>query len=984
MTKLITITLRWMRRDKKRTLLSFFSIVMAMYMMTFLGLYFSSFVSILRSQEGYGSGTYHVQINGYGLETAVKLSRNTAVSEWGYVSDFPQEMFYDSFLEKYRDSSKGGSDCYFPRVMINGRDIAEKNDEPYTGSISDGDIRRLSGMAETNDLRGRMPERDGEVTIDPAVADLYNIGIGGKLTLRYEVDKCSLEYTCQRIPRTLYVKDADGSSHREFNYEQAEWENADEYGEPVFAEDKDGKVINRLYGYLQELPGELPAALHDMLYSEYPFSFEEHSDPDNEYSEVKAQLDYVMKLKPAGETVEYTEKTFTVVGIMRSSRQFGTFNFHAGDEWAVKNIPEGVINFFGRIKEGLDIDTEGRQMCESVGLIADGLNEAGLPEKHLNTNDDLIFYEGRGFEKATNVLVMFLAFILITAVFVLFARLIVNNAFELSSAYRAEQYGALKTVSASNRQIFAMVMTECLLYVAAALPLAVGLAIVTGKMIMSKIMDIRIFDLKYGEGVTEQFFSLEIIPAILIAVVGVAVFSVIMSGYACAIRIRKLSPIQAASGKKNAGKPLRRSWFSRRHFGFAAGYAARSAARGRMHGTITLLAAVISGTLVVAITSMIYGIEKNMTFTKELNLYDYEISYMPYDVEGELSVTEQYRKLTECGLFTIVEPLDAGCNQAFFSQNGEMSEAFLSQFTDEYKAFSRDNTGYLENLFVYVEPLTRNSFENLECGLSYDELVKSKGIIVCNSLISGDGEIMDIKAFKDGLTGIVLPDRETGKDITVPLTAYCTASDSTYASTYMELRTFVPVERWDDFQRAVYGGRAAGQPVSFLVKFAEGRDDEAMKYIAETSSGGTSYVAENRTGQRIAEALKLAGLSLSAVIFAVALINILSTSGAKIVNRRRELSMLRTCGMSLRQVIASLVIEAAVCGVVTAGLSAVLGQLMGGFFFGLIDAEVMPSLPWFSVLAVGGSVFLLMLAACLPTLMKLRRSAIAAEIRSKE
>ena len=108
MTKLITITLRWMRRDKKRTLLSFFSIVMAMYMMTFLGLYFSSFVSILRSQEGYENGTYHVQINGYGLETAVKLSRNTAVSEWGYVSDFPQEMFYDSFLEKYRDSSKGG------------------------------------------------------------------------------------------------------------------------------------------------------------------------------------------------------------------------------------------------------------------------------------------------------------------------------------------------------------------------------------------------------------------------------------------------------------------------------------------------------------------------------------------------------------------------------------------------------------------------------------------------------------------------------------------------------------------------------------------------------------------------------------------------------------------------------------------------------------------------------------------------------------
>ena len=90
------------------------------------------------------------------------------------------------------------------------------------------------------------------------------------------------------------------------------------------------------------------------------------------------------------------------------------------------------------------------------------------------------------------------------------------------------------------------------------------------------------------------------------------------------------------------------------------------------------------------------------------------------------------------------------------------------------------------------------------------------------------------------------------------------------------------------------------------------------------------------------------------------------------------------CGMSLRQINASLVIETGAYSILTAGLSAVFGRLLAGYLFKLIDPELMPALSWYSVAAIGGLVFALMFAAYIPTLLKLRRSSIAEDIRSKE
>lgn len=74
----------------------------------------------------------------------------------------------------------------------------------------------------------------------------------------------------------------------------------------------------------------------------------------------------------------------------------------------------------------------------------------------------------------------------------------------------------------------------CLLYLISALPIALMLAFATGRLIISKITDLKIFDALYESEVSERFFRLEISAPIMILIITITVFSVLLSAYAAA------------------------------------------------------------------------------------------------------------------------------------------------------------------------------------------------------------------------------------------------------------------------------------------------------------------------------------------------------------------------------------------------------------------------------------------------------------------
>ncbi|MGC4015823.1 MAG: FtsX-like permease family protein [Luteolibacter sp.] len=162
---------------------------------------------------------------------------------------------------------------------------------------------------------------------------------------------------------------------------------------------------------------------------------------------------------------------------------------------------------------------------------------------------------------------------------------------------------------------------------------------------------------------------------------------------------------------------------------------------------------------------------------------------------------------------------------------------------------------------------------------------------------------------------------------------------------------------------------------------------ESMRKVLTETFGGT-MPAEADTALTTVATVMSALVAVSAVIAAVGLVNLLTLG---VVQRRRELGLLRTLGLSTRQVRAMVLLEAAHVTV-----TAVLIGLVLGIFYGWAGAQatfgsahepgarslghlVTPAIPWWPVAVIAGATAVLTLvAAVTPTRLATRVTPVAA------
>ncbi len=981
MTRLFLITVRWMKKDRKRTLMSFLSILLAVYMMSMLGIYFSSGVSFLRSKEKFENGDCHVQFVCDDIKQAEKIAGNAVVESSTY--EFTGTYsFLNDYLDSYADKSSG-TVGYVPAFTINGKPLSN------VAELSPYYVDSHGNVNEQNLTDGRYPQKEGEIVISEWLADKYGLSVGSEIVLNYSVRKGNIvyaEYTTER-----------GTDENGRYYERKKYLTTDENGAPAAVPDKDGKFLGVLNSKLNSLRSEKIwrgtleyANVYEAFYSLFRASGDEplleNAQDNNTFSEYEFRQNneqrYIEgKLDGENELVSSAEYRTKIVGLSNLYQAYFSVNDKAAQE--LFGINDGFCNV--RIKEGYDVDDETERIKETVGL--------QTAEQH----DMLLFYEGRSLynPNSSDPMIILGVFTVILAVFVFFARLIINNAFELSSAYRMAQYCSLKTVGVSHRQMFVMVMGECLLYLIAALPIALVLALATGKLIILKITDLKIFDALYGSGVSDKFFKLEISPTIMTLVIAVTVFSVLLSAYAVAIRMIKMPAVQtrAADGTK-LPRAVKRKWWTKKHFGFSAGLAVRSAFRKKMRFFITLLAAVVSATLVITIASLIYAVDKSDKNIYDPDVPDFEV-HITSDFTDESNISKDFKKIRESGLFrkTLLRPLTVFCRE---EEHGSWDKSFIGDKMN--KGFS----------VIRVSAVTPEIFEQLETDMTYDELIEKGGVLVCSKMYDfadGDGfERTDIDTLKDGTEKITVPIGE-GKELTLDVSGGYTVKppdyDAELCSDKGSIAAVVPLENFYDMfswlktnpegEVTGYSGLSVYFSLNSLninLVAQDGRQDEADEFLKDTFKGRieiTSNIAHKQTLERSAKALRIAGLSLAAIVFAVAMINVASTMATEMVNRRRELSMLRACGMSLRQVFKSLRIEVLFYSAVSTAISAVLGTGIASVIFLLIDEKAkMASLPFTAVIAVFLLMTAVMMCAYLLPLHNMSHSQIAQDIRMKE
>jgi ABC-type antimicrobial peptide transport system permease subunit len=185
---------------------------------------------------------------------------------------------------------------------------------------------------------------------------------------------------------------------------------------------------------------------------------------------------------------------------------------------------------------------------------------------------------------------------------------------------------------------------------------------------------------------------------------------------------------------------------------------------------------------------------------------------------------------------------------------------------------------------------------------------------------------------------------------------------------------------WPDAERLGVVGADA-----FAVRFAPGTSAGERQALAdEARSLALEPVAVDRIQGAIGEALdRVFGLFdvLSLVAVIVASLGIVNTLTMNVLERVREIGVLRAAGMTRRQVWRSVVVEAGITGVVGAICGIATGIVIGGLMVVLSGGRWDPTVavPWLAVaVAFVLGVALAMLAAAYPARLASRISIVRA------
>ena len=216
-------------------------------------------------------------------------------------------------------------------------------------------------------------------------------------------------------------------------------------------------------------------------------------------------------------------------------------------------------------------------------------------------NRDLLLYSGVSQNNLLVRVIYGLAAILFGLIFLGSVALIYNS-FSISVSERTKQFGLLKSIGATNRQIRRTVLTEALLLCVIGIP--IGLLVGCGGIGLTLRFLRPAFDTMIQlEGAEKVSMGLSLEPAALGIAAGIGLFTALVSAWIPARRATRLSPMAAirqSADVKVRAKEVRTSRLTAKLFGFPGTLASKNFKRSRKQYRSTVVSLFLSIVLFVS------------------------------------------------------------------------------------------------------------------------------------------------------------------------------------------------------------------------------------------------------------------------------------------------------------------------------------------------------------------------------------------------
>lgn len=693
--------------------------------------------------------------------------------------------------------------------------------------------------------------------------------------------------------------------------------------------------------------------------------------------------------------------TYTVVGFQMCE---DSVMVHADDTQLREVLQPWTVSL--RIKRGLDYDSALEQLLADAGAT----DPAATIAIDVKQNGTLLLLELRGAQAIASLWSYLAGFSLVAVIILLLARLIIDNAFEMSTQERVRQFGILRTIGASRGQVSAIVAFEALFYALTTIPVALLLTRISGMAAARSLSDIApkigtdfsnlgmVNDTDAMLHVVEYKFYL---PFVLCSVL-LCCAAIFISSYTSARKATRVSPIEALSfGRPSAAADSRipqakahKKARARHLLGFVPFYTRKNRLRNKKRYRVTAFSAALGIFLFVFCTSAILSAKDVMSYLSDGYMsistmyFNYPATCTPADAERELQV------MRDTGFFEDCTPQ----NYLWADDTDTLSDrAYAEFYTPAFeKLIGQSAIAPPHNLIIPVDRFTYADDFQAQTGMDYDAWAASgNGLLAQYTMLEEENfssKMHQVKAFGDDIA-FTLP----LSDDKAPLTVRGSIDNRELPGAMRGLWknaicVYVPLERlWSTQEEAVllhsFGLVLVPNDASYenAIAWLDDYGETVQRQTGLQFSYEDTY-GEQRTSAAMVNTLSRILLYLIGLVLIINLFNIMNTVHTSVLNRRRELAMLRAVGMSHGQLCRSVLLDAAQYMITATAVSGLLAALTLRFLLPALGIYLADWLVYVLLATLIAAAFSLLftLLATLPSLLKLKHTAIMSVIREIE
>ncbi|WP_250675114.1 FtsX-like permease family protein [Paraclostridium ghonii] len=537
-------------------------------------------------------------------------------------------------------------------------------------------------------------------------------------------------------------------------------------------------------------------------------------------------------------------------------------------------------------------------------------------KENIQQNSELNRLEKMGSNNTMLTIVAIIIFIVVSATII-----VIYNSFQISVAERMKQFGLLRSIGATKKQIRVIVFREATILLMIAIP--IGLLISIGTIYaLQGVLDLL---LKGNTPLSVVSININILAiSTIITIVAVYISSFLPAKY-----VGNISPLVAISSRvviKKESIKKRKNIFFKKIFNFKALMAIKNIGRNPKRCRVMILSIVVSSTLFITFTTLVQEV---------INIKGTSFEYQNIDL-GINNYSENNGNKIDDNLINKIKNLD-NVEKVYAIYPGIYGKSQIEEKQKVKQAgdiYTKENSGggnkeFIDtNINVYDKTALDLAKKYVTSGnINVDEINSQNGVVlVSNGKTKDDNN----QRYMGKLTNYKVNDEitlidESGKEYKLKVMAIIENDIFERETNYNSMRLITTdkvMENLNNEELDIQSLEVSLKDSSLHLKTYE----EINKILQDYPSYSTmNYVDMNASEKSSIMLIQVLVYGFIFVITLISSINIINTITMNITLRRKELSVLKSIGMSQKDLKKMIMYEGLFYGLVGGILGSVAG-----------------------------------------------------------